>query len=281
MRVCERNAQSQCAHAALPHISVALTSAFCWSTPPAQFGPGPLPQHGFARNSLWHLGATNVVQASGDISTEFILEDSAETRAVWPHKFRLTLTVLLKPTSLSMQLRVQNLNDQAEEGSANKDASFPFTALLHTYLGVDDIARTSVRGLQGKQYIDQLESDKSKQLKTQHDELVRFDSGEVDAKYLDCNAAWVRDGGNCELAVRTTGFRDFVVWNPHIVKTAGMADMPADAWKTFVCVEAGTVQTPVELAAGKQWEGAQGISIAMMPETQQQVAERTLGQQKL
>lgn len=221
-----------------------------------------------------------MVQASGDISTEFILEDSPETLAVWPHKFRLTLTVLLKPTSLSMQLRVQNLNDAAAEGSAQKDASFNFTALLHTYLGADDISKTSVRGLQGKQYIDQLESDKSKQLKTQQEELVRF-PGEVDAKYLDCNAAWVRDGGNCELALRTTGFRDFVVWNPHIAKTAGMSDMPADAWKSFVCVEAGTVQTPVELQAGKQWEGVQGISIAMMPETQQQVAERTLGQQKL
>jgi len=237
-----------------------------------QFGPGPLPQHGFARNSLWTLGETHVVQATGDISTDLHLEDSEATRAVWPHAFRLTLTILLKPTSLSMQLKVDNRNPK--EGGE----PFSFTALLHTYLAVEDIARTRVLGLQNSRYVDQLEDNA---IFDQVEEAVTF-PGEVDSKYLNVNAARVNDGGNCELLLKTTGFRDMVVWNPHVKKTAGFADMPKDDWKKFVCVEAGVVQEPVTLQPGQTWEAAQGISIALLPETQSKVAEKTLqAQQKL
>ena len=212
-----------------------------------------------------------MVKGSGDISTEFVLEDSEATRQVWPHAFRLKLTVLLKPTSLCMQLCVENRN------AGDEANSFDFTTLLHTYLLVDDIAKTSVRGLQAKKFVDQLDGGK---VKEQRSEAVIF-QGEVDAKYLDANVAKVHDGGNCELAVKTTGFRDFVVWNPHVAKTAGMSDMPPEDWKRFVCVEAGTVNTPITLEAGHKWEGVQGISIAMLPDVQQQVAEKTLAMQKL
>jgi len=234
-----------------------------------QFGPGPLAQHGFARNSLWTLGETLVQKGTGDLTTSFFLEESAATRALWPHAFRLTLTVVLKATSLSMQLRVLNRNEDGRP--------FSFTALLHTYLHVDDLSRTSVRGLQGKRYVDQLDGGK---VKEQRAESVVF-QGEVDAKYLDAREARVSDGGNCELLLKTTGFRDFVVWNPHVLKCAGFTDMPKDGWQKFVCVEAGVVSDPVVLPAGEVWEGAQGLSIAMLPETQQQVAQKALGQQKL
>jgi len=230
-----------------------------------QFGPGPLPQHGFARNSLWTLGETKVVQATGDMSTELHLEDTEATRAVWPHAFRLTLTVVLKPTSLSMQLRVLNRNP--EGGSA-----FSFTALLHTYLGVESIAKTRVFGLQHARFVDQLDGGAVKQ---QDSEAVTF-PGEVDRKYLNVNLARVNDGGNCELMLKSTGFRDFVVWNPHVKKTAGFSDMPPEDWRKFVCVEAGVVQDPVELQPGQAWEGAQGLSIALLPEVQSQVAEKAM-----
>jgi glucose-6-phosphate 1-epimerase len=235
-----------------------------------QFGAGPLPQHGFARNSLWSLGETKVVQNTGDISSELFLEDSEATRAVWPHAFRLTLTVLLKPTSLSMQLRVENRN--ADGGKA-----FNFTTLLHTYLGVDSIEKTTVRGLHHAKFIDQLDGGAQKE---QNDELLTF-RGEVDRKYLNVNSARVLDGGNCEMVVKTTGFRDLVLWNPHVKKTAGFADMPPEDWKKFVCVEAGVVHEPIELAAGATWEAAQGLSIALLPELQRTVAEQSLAKQKL
>lgn len=107
------------------------------------------------------------MKETGDISTDFILEDNEATRAVWSNSFTLTLTVLLKPTSLSLQLRVLNRNEDGRP--------FDFTALLHTYLHVEAIERTSVRGLQYTKYVDQLDGNK---LKEQRSESVIF-SGEV------------------------------------------------------------------------------------------------------
>lgn len=95
------------------------------------------------------------------------------------------------------------------------------------------------------------------------------------------SSARVNDGGNCEVVVKTSGFKDIVVWNPHVAKTAGMADMPKDGWKSFVCVEPGSVQRPVTLDAGQTWDGLMGISLAMLPDLQSQVAEKMQTQQKL
>jgi glucose-6-phosphate 1-epimerase len=232
-----------------------------------QFGPGVLPQHGFARNTLWTVGETSVLKASGDISQAFILEDSPATRAVYPHHFRLTLTVLLKPTALSMQLRIQNLNSDARPMS--------FTTLLHTYLRVDDINKTSVRGLKGRQYVDKVDGEK---IKEETGDEIRF-LEEIDRMYINGGAApvSVRDGGNCELKLMTTGFSDYVVWNPSAgEKIKAMADMPDDGFETFVCVEAGSVCEPVTLEAGKEWTGVQGISLSLLPDTAAKVAEKQL-----
>jgi glucose-6-phosphate 1-epimerase len=242
-----------------------------------QFGPGVLPQHGFARNSTWALGETSVVKGSGDISQSFTLEDNPTTRAVWPMHFKLTLTVLLKPTAISMQLRVQNLNSDGRP--------FSFTSLLHTYLGVEDISRTTIRGLQNRTFVDQLDEGV---LEAESSPMVNFDCGEVDRIYIDggLSSVSVNDGGNCELVLKTTNFKDFVVWNPHVAKTAKMADMPADDWKKFVCVEAGAINEPVTLQAGKTWEAAQGISIQMIPDSDvarmaaERATQRAIGQQQ-
>lgn len=150
-----------------------------------------------------------------------------------------------------------------------------FTTLLHTYLCVDDILKTTVKGLQTRQYVDQVDG---KAIKDERNESVVFRE-EVDRIYINGGAAPVRvnDGGNCELLLKTTGFSDYVVWNPHIAKTKGMADMPEDGYKKFVCVEAGQVAEPVVLKAGDTWEGAQGISIQLL--TDSEVA-RTLAEQQ-
>jgi len=61
--------------------------------------------------------------------------------------------------------------------------------------------------------------------------------------------------------IKTTGFQDYVVWNPAAEKARSMADLGEASYPYFVCVEAGSVVTPITLAAGQKWEGAQGLSI--------------------
>ena len=89
--------------------------------------------------------------------------------------------------------------------------------------------------------------------------------GEVDRVYIGGGSRDVRiaDEGNAELLVKVSGFRDVVVWNPHAEKAKAMADLGEDNYSKFVCVEAGSVNEPVTLQAGGQWEGAQGLSLRM------------------
>jgi len=52
-----------------------------------QFGGGPLPQHGFARNRKWRHGETQINATTGDATTHFHLEDDEETRKTpWVQK---------------------------------------------------------------------------------------------------------------------------------------------------------------------------------------------------
>lgn len=97
-----------------------------------QFGPGQLPQHGFARVKTWRLGEKNV---DGDtVTVKLHLSQDEDTMKMWPHKFNLTVTVRLSAQVLYQELSVENTDDH----------TFDFTALFHTYFTVEDIKRTKV-----------------------------------------------------------------------------------------------------------------------------------------
>ncbi len=96
-----------------------------------QFGPGPLPQHGFARVKTWRVSKKNT---SGDVSVDLQLSDDEDTLKVWPHKFTLTLTVRLSEQSIYQELTVKNQDNQ----------TFEFKTLFHTYFKVDDIKTTKM-----------------------------------------------------------------------------------------------------------------------------------------
>lgn len=96
-----------------------------------QFGPGLLPQHGFARVKSWRLGKTNT---DSHVSVDLHLSNDEETFQLWPHKFTLILTIRLNENSFYQELTVQN----------DDDHTFEFTALFHTYFTVDDIKTTKM-----------------------------------------------------------------------------------------------------------------------------------------
>ena len=99
---------------------------------------GPLPKHGFARNHAWELISI------GEGTARFQLRDSEATRAIWPHAFLAEFMVTVRERQLIMELAITNRGEEP----------FNFTAALHTYLRVDDIAATTIEGLVGLRYFD-------------------------------------------------------------------------------------------------------------------------------
>ncbi|HUL56217.1 MAG TPA: D-hexose-6-phosphate mutarotase [Usitatibacter sp.] len=177
---------------------------------------GPLPQHGFARTHPWRMAGEGL----------FALEDDEATRALWPHAFAAEIAVTLGGARLDLELRVRNTGA----------AEFSFTAALHTYLRVSDIARVRLEGLAAPSLvpIDQV-----------------FAEAPREVRLVDASRT---------VAIAQRGFHDSVVWNPGPEGSASRRDMEPGDYRIMLCVEAGAVEVPVVLAAGAEWAGGQTLT---------------------
>jgi glucose-6-phosphate 1-epimerase len=205
-------------------------------------GKGPLVQHGFARTCEWDLVGTSVGD-SGAVSAILRLADSEETRAVWPHPFQLTLNVSLEDTALSLTAAVANTGSER----------FSFQLAFHTYFGVGDIKRTSVHGLQGVTYIDDLRGGEKF---VEDRSVIEFDR-EIDRVYENAlNAIRMEDRlRNRTITVEKREMPDVVVWNPWIDRAAQIADLGNDEYLRMLCIETGRISVPCELAPSEKWTG--------------------------
>ena len=61
------------------------------------------------------------------------------------------------------------------------------------------------------------------------------------------------------LGINAENMPDTVVWNPWEETCATIADMPANGFRHMLCVEAGVIETPVELAPTDSWWGRQTL----------------------
>ena len=201
-----------------------------------QFGErGALRKHGFARNCGWRFMGVECGAA--------VFELRGDGDVHWPYPFVACLRIGLTATRLAVTLEIENTGDTA----------FAFTAALHTYLGVGDIAQVRVEGLQGCDYED---SANGGTLHRQSEFEVRC-SGETDRIYNDVVAPLTLLDGAHPLYIEQEGFADAVVWNPGEQLCARIGDLAPEDWRQFVCVEAGQVLQPVLLQAGERWRGKQ------------------------
>lgn len=207
----------------------------------AERGSGP--RHGFARTTDWQLDEP---RGGADFAcVTFFLEDSAATRAHWPHAFRAELTVAVSGTRLDIELEVEN----------RSEAPFDFTAALHTYLRVAEVETACVEGLQGHGYEDNAAGGETRIDRAET--LVVAD--EVDRLYADAPATLLLRERGRSLALQSDGFRDAVIWNPWEDKCAALADMPRDGFRRMLCIEAANAARPVCLEPGAIWFGRQTL----------------------
>lgn len=201
---------------------------------------GPFVRHGFARTTAWTLEAAG---RDGDAAfARLSLVDDAATQALWPHAFRLELTVRVEGRTLSVALAATNTGD----------APFDFTAALHTYLAVRQVEGTRLSGL-GLTH-----QDAQDHFVLKRDGNPCFTESETDRVYMGSSTRVLDDGAR-RMRIEETGFQDTVVWNPGRAKGAEIGDLaPGDAGR-FVCVEAAQVIQPVVLRPGETWTGEQRL----------------------
>ena len=210
----------------------------CWPW----FGADPQglgrPAHGFVRNRMWNVVATEIT-VSGAIRVILGLEDTPETIEIWPQSFTLMLEITVGK-SLNLELVTRNTGAQL----------FPVTQAFHTYFKVGDISQVSVSGLEDTDYIDKVDNSA---LKKQIGPVVINE--EVDRIYLGVRDELVINdiALNRRIRIRSGGSKTAVVWNPWAKISADMADLQDNDYRNLLCAETTNAATDVvEVSPGRE-----------------------------
>lgn len=212
----------------------------CWPWFGAHESDSSLPNHGFARTSLWEHQSTQRL-SDRETKVTLTLHASSQTLALWPYAFSLTLDIYVGK-DLRLELTSQNLDTKP----------FTLTSALHTYLAIDNIDETQVEGLEEKHYFD----------KTQNTSLIQEGhidfSNEVDRIYQNVtNDVLVKDA-KVHHTIQTEGTNTIVVWNPGEVLASSMPDLSDH--RQMLCVESANVlDDSVTLAKGESHTLSQTI----------------------
>lgn len=207
-----------------------------------QFGSGVLAQHGFARTSDWLLSST-ALNEDDSVVAAFLLNDTPEIRALWPHPFHLEISVHLGERELAITITVRNTGQQP----------FDFNAVLHSYFAVADIRQCTLSGLADVHYIDSLREN-AREVETHT--ALRF-AAETDRIYLQApDVLRLDDDSRARtLYISKTNMPDVVVWNPWIAKAQRMHDFGDDEYQRMLCVETGNMAATQPLPPGEEWCG--------------------------
>jgi len=218
-----------------------------------QFGPGKLPQHGFARDHFWTIVGTGVVDSHSTWIT-LELKDSELTRKTWPYAFTLSLTTTItyNDTNKShLQQKMVVINDSETD-------KFEFTAALHTYFSISNIHTTSVSPAKGLWYFDKT----TNQRVQQEENLITFKKETDNMFYAAPNQLLIEDTSNgYKVKLEKENFNDAVVWNIWGEKIKTISDFSPEEWEHYVCVEAGVIEKPVLLSPKQVWEGSQHFGL--------------------
>lgn len=205
-----------------------------------QFGPGPMQQHGFARNMNWSIADTENVE--GDPTVTLELKDDPYNRSMWDFSFQALYKVSLHSKSLSTVLTITNTDKKP----------FSFSTALHTYFRASATG-ASVKGLKGCKTLNK-DPDPANPLEGKEErELITF-PGFVDCIYLDAPKELQLDNGLGDvITIQNTNWSDAVLWNPHLQMES--------CYRDFVCVENAKIRK-IELEPEQSWVAAQQIAIS-------------------
>ncbi|XP_077244340.1 galactose mutarotase-like superfamily protein [Tasmannia lanceolata] len=205
-----------------------------------QFGPGPMQQHGFARNMNWSVADSGNIDGNPVITLE--LKDSPYSHSMWDFAFQALYTVTLNSKSLSTKLVITNADKRP----------FSFSSALHTYFRAS-VTGASVKGLKGCRTLNK-DPDPTNPIKGNEEREVVTFPGFVDCVYLDAPKELnLGNGLGDMITIKNTNWSDAVLWNPHLQMEA--------CYKDFVCVENAKIGE-VQVEPGQSWVAEQHMSIA-------------------
>ncbi len=186
--------------------------------------PEQHPSHGVARNRFWTLESATV--EAGVATIRLALPVTPAIAEHVPFPYHLTAIFTLGKTC-RLSLETTNLSSQ----------NIPVGGALHTYLAVSDVEKIYLTGLQNTPYLDTTVSPTREEIQSQ--EQLRVE-GEVDRIYSGTGneVELIDEKWQRRIVVGKEGSLSTVVWNPWLAKATALADLPNEAYRDFVCIEA-------------------------------------------
>jgi glucose-6-phosphate 1-epimerase len=223
----------------------------CWPWFSRQGQAASAVQHGFARRMRWEL---RQAQESADGTVLVTLALTTPTGG-WPDSDWPEACTAEARISIGAELTVRLISRNDSDGPVR------LTQALHTYLSVGNVHQCTLHGLQGRDYLDNLQG-----LARCHQHAPwQFDAA-CDRIYLETASEHQLEDPllGRTLVIRSQGSGSTVVWNAGAQGIAALGDVPAHAWPGYLCVEAANCEPhdPVMLAAGGRAELSQTLSVA-------------------
>lgn len=190
----------------------------CWPWFGAHPTDSALPNHGFARTSLWKHIKTETI-SEDETKVLLGLNSSQESLQLWPYQFELTLEIRIG-RELSISLLTKNLDSKA----------FMITDALHTYLAIEDIETVYIDGLDKKSYFDKTNGS----FGNVQEGRLSF-TKETDRIYQGITSALSIHEHDRTIRVKTEGSETVVVWNPGKILAERMPDLSDHS--RMLCVE--------------------------------------------
>ena len=195
----------------------------CWPWFGAHEGNADYPAHGFARIEYWQVLSAESISAE-ETQITFGLDTSLlnqDRKHLWPWPTQVEYCFNIGKT---LSLEVTTIN--------NSDQSIRLGQALHTYFDINDIKKTTVKGLQGKSYLD-----KTKNYKRETQVGPISIATEVDRVYEQTADEVIIDNGTRKILIKKQGSQSTIVWNPWLKVAKKMADFGDKEYLNMLCVE--------------------------------------------
>ena len=170
------------------------------------------PKHGVARDRIWNIEKKEVVDGVAHVVLSLVAEDYNGISATIETYVGDKLTQTLR--------------------TVNGTKPIEYSVAIHNYWTVGDITKVSVTGLEDVQFIETAKGVKP------HSEKPLMIDGPIDRLYQNTEGPFTLTDPvlGRKLTLERTGSKTAIVWN--IWEGAkGLADMPDDDYKRYLCIE--------------------------------------------
>lgn len=212
----------------------------CWPWFGAHESNNDFPAHGFARTVFWQVTDTKQLK-SGETQVTFILDTqilNQDIQRMWP---QATTAEYCLTIGKSLKLELTTYNNSAE--------TITIGQALHTYFNIDDVRNATIKGLEGKDYLDKTTGFSRH---TQPGPVI-IDS-EVDRIYLNTADTLVIDDTRRKIVISKQGSLSTVVWNPWNEVATKMGDLGKEGYLNMLCVEsANAADDLVSITPGERY----------------------------